>query len=408
MADKFRIAVRKFDPFEATLAKIWDSFCKEYGCSLELDAVPMELHDLYEATIGKEKGLANGDWDVAHLNTDWITEAHHLNYLEDLSAYIKNNPPENYPSGWSNSLLDLQVFDNKTFGLPFHDGPECLIFRKDLFEDDKEKQAFLEQYGRELKPPTTWYEYIEVAHFFNRPEKNLWGSAFAMFPDGHNTVFDFCLQLWSHGGTLVDKKGGININTPEAIEALEFYKSTAQNKSISHPKSADFDSVALGLAFANGELAMMINWFGFASMAQVIPESKVKDAVDITTIPGSTKGKEKSLNVYWLYTLGKGSKNKQIAYDFIRYAVSIKNDKLLTTEGGIGCRKSTWKDDEINQLIPFYHKLEKLHTNANTLPKSIHWNAISKIIDQLVITFLNTDKNAAELVKKAQYKIENI
>ena len=61
MSNKFRIAVRKFDPFETAIDKIWTFFCKDTGCDLELEAIPMDLHPLHEATLGKENGLINGD-----------------------------------------------------------------------------------------------------------------------------------------------------------------------------------------------------------------------------------------------------------------------------------------------------------------------------------------------------------
>ena len=149
---KFRIAVRKFDAFESAIAKIWKSFCKKTGCKLELEAVPLDLHPLYD-TILKEKGLANGTWDVSLINTDWIAEAYASNSVVDLTDFIKNNPPEDFPNGWSRSLLYKQEFDDKTIGLPFHDGPECLIYRKDLFESEVEQQAFQKKYKKALEIP---------------------------------------------------------------------------------------------------------------------------------------------------------------------------------------------------------------------------------------------------------------
>jgi len=71
---KIRIAIRKFDPFESTLQKLWDLFCLEKNIAIEAEMIPLELNDLYEETIAKN-GLKNGDWDIAHLNTDWIFEA---------------------------------------------------------------------------------------------------------------------------------------------------------------------------------------------------------------------------------------------------------------------------------------------------------------------------------------------
>jgi len=406
-ADKFTIAVRKFGPFESTMEKLWDSFCKQSGCTMEAEMVPMDLHPLHKATL-ENKGLANGDWDVAHINTDWIYEAYTSGAVENLKDYIEHNPPANYPIGWSNSLLRMQQFGQDIMGLPFHDGPECFIYRKDLFNDPNENQAYEAQFGKPLEVPKTWEDFQQVARFFNRPEQNLYGSVFACLPDGHNTVFDFCLQLWTRGGSLVDDDGKVNIDTIQAIEGLEFYRRLVKDKEAVHPKSTEYESVQAGMAFARGEVAMMVNWFGFASMCEVYDESKVKGKVDIALLPHSEGNESASLNVYWLYTIGSGSRNKKLAYDFIRFAVNQENDKLLTLEGGIGCRISTWKDEEINEVIPYYHKLEMLHQVAKSLPQKSNWAQIAEIIDGAVLKAMNTEKASDEILCEAQEKIQTL
>ncbi|WP_433831646.1 extracellular solute-binding protein [Flavobacterium anhuiense] len=405
--DKIRIAVRKFDPFESTLQKLWDAFCIENNIQVEAEMIPMELHDLYETTISK-KGLKEGKWDIAHLNTDWIFDAVHEKAVQDLYTFIAENPPENYPYGWHKSLLHLQKLDNGTFGLPFHDGPECLIYRKDLFENKTEKENFKKQFGYELSTPKTWQEFVDIATFFNRPEENLYGTIFANYPDGHNMVFDFCLQLWTRGGSLINTKNQISIYSEAGIQALDFYRKIVNNKNAVHPKSREFGSVEAGLAFADGQAAMAINWFGFASMAEVIEESKVKGKIDITSLPSDPNHKTASLNVYWLYTIGSGSKHKKLAYDFLRFATTAESDKLLTKEGGIGCRKSTWKDEEINTLIPFYHKLEMLHENALTLPQTPIWPKVCEFIDHMVLKAINSDIPSAQLLEETQINIQKI
>ena len=405
--EKFRIAVRKFGPFESAMEKLWDKFCKQTGCTLQAEMVPMDLHPLHDATL-TQRGLANGDWDVAHINTDWIYEAYTGGSVEKLNRYIDTKPPMNYPVGWSNSLLRMQQFGEDIVGLPFHDGPECFIYRKDLFENVQEQEAYLNRYGKALEVPQTWEDFQQVAQFFNRPEENLFGSVFACFPDGHNTVFDFCLQLWTRGGSLVDDNGKVKIDTPEAVEGLSFYRQLVNDKTAVHPKSSEYESVQAGMAFARGEVAMMINWFGFASMCEVYEESQVKGKVDIASLPHSEGKESASLNVYWLYTIGSGSKHKDIAYDFIRFAVNQENDKLLTLEGGIGCRISTWKDEEINQIIPYYHKLEMLHKTAKSLPQKSNWAQIAEIIDGAVLKAMNSSVPAGEILESAQKKIKQL
>lgn len=405
--EKFRIAVRKFDPFETTLQKLWDAFCLEKNISVEVEMIPLELHDLYEQTLAND-GLKNGDWDIAHLNTDWIFDAVNAGGVENLSPLISENPPQNFPEGWHKSLLHLQEINNNIYGLPFHDGPECLIYRKDLFEDSIEKENFKKQYGYDLNPPKTWKQFTEIAAFFNRPKQNLYGCVFANYPDGHNMVFDFCLQLWTRGGSLLNDSNQIDINRQEAVKALDFYRAIVNNKETTHPKSKDFGSVEAGMAFATGEAAMAINWFGFASMCEVIDDSTVKGNVDIAELPHDENHNSASLNVYWLYTIASGSRHKKIAYDFLRFATSPESDKLLTNEGGIGCRISTWNDVEINETIPYYHKLGMLHENALTLPQTPVWPKVAELIDAMVLKAINGDTPSQELLEETQTNIQKI
>lgn len=402
-----RVAVRKFGPFESAVQKIWERYRQETGTKLSMEMVPLELHELYQSTIA-EGGLKKGDWDVAIINTDWIYEAYTSSAIENLKPYLDKDPAEGFPEGWSPSLLSLQQFGNAITGLPFHDGPECLIYRKDLFEDKEEQQSFFEQSGKRLQPPQSWEDFQEIAEFFQRPEENLYGTAFAGFPDGHNTVFDFCLQLWTRGGKLTDEKGKIRIDTEAAHNGLLFYRQMLQNVNAVHPASPKFDSVQSGQAFERGEVAMMVNWFGFASVCEVSEDSRVKGKVDVALIPKGPSAISASLNVYYLYVMGSGSGMKEQAYGFIKHAVSKENDKLLTMEGGIGCRKSTWQDPEVNALIPYYHKLELLHQYAKALPQKSNWSQIAAIIDEVVLQAVNTKRPVKEILQEGQEKINSI
>src|SRR5690625_4325835 len=278
-----KMAVRTFEPFEAAIAEIWGQFSEHTGTGLDLDIVPLELKDLHRGVV-EQKGLKNGNWDIALINTDWIAEVYASEAAENLQPYIERHPPAEFPDGWSQSLLDMQLFGDELIGLPFHDGPECLIYRKDLFDNPKEKKRFKAVCGKELNPPETWKDFVNIAHFFYRPEDNLYGSAWAAYPDGHNTVFDFALQVWTRNGELTDEDGEVILNTSAAIEGMKFYRGLLQDQKAVHPQCAEFDSVKAGMAFSRGEVAMMVNWFGFASCCEFHEVSKIKDNVSITSI----------------------------------------------------------------------------------------------------------------------------
>jgi multiple sugar transport system substrate-binding protein len=401
-----RIAVRKFDPFESALEKQWNAFCRKTGCTLLLEAVPMELPRLHQTTL-VDGGLENGQWDIAQISTDWLPEARAAGATEDLAPYIEKLPPGGYPEDWPDSLLYMQTGKNEIAGLPFHDGPECLIYRKDLFADHTHQQRFSERFGKPLKPPDTWEDFLQIAVFFHRPDVPFYGAVLAAYPDGHNLVFDFCLQLWTHGGQLTDQAGRVCIYSPAAERGLACYRELMQHPDAMHPGCRDFDSVRAGMAFARGEAAMTINWFGFAAFAETA-DTPVKGNTAIAPIPSGTGGAHVSLISYWLYMIGKGSQHKALAYDFIRFAVNQENDKLLTLEGGVGCRLSTCRDEEINRVIPFYHQLAGLHAQARGLPAIKQWPEIAGIIDELMTKTIDTTLPLSLLLQEGQQAIDKI
>lgn len=400
----FRVAVRRFGPFESAIRKQWDTFEQVERSGLQLDAVAMDLHPLYDALFDSD-GLARGDWDVAFINTDWVAAADEKNCLMDLSPRIRSNPPAGYPDAWPRSLLRLQDVDGRVLGLPYHDGPECLIYRTDLLDDPREQAAYEARYGEPLRVPETWSDFRKIARHFHRPAEGLYGTVYAAYPDGHNTVYDFCLQVWTRGGELTDAQGKLCFDTPHAREALQFLRETVNDETLVHPSCREMDSVKSGLAFAAGEAALMVNWFGFAAMAETIAESRVKGCVGVAEVPHAEGVPAASLNIYWLLSVGAGSPHQDVAWRFLRHCAGVEMDKLLTLEGAIGCRRSTWIDDDVNRAVPFYRAMEALHAGAREMPRMSEWPAVATVIDRMVLQAINTDVAIEAIVGQAQSEL---
>ncbi|RZM17946.1 MAG: sugar ABC transporter substrate-binding protein, partial [Pedobacter sp.] len=96
----FRFAVRKFEPFENTMQKIWAEYCLLNNIQMEAEFVAMDLPELHHAIISAG-GLKDGTWDAAHIVTDWLDEAFSTQSLEVLNPYIEKNAPEDYAQAWS-------------------------------------------------------------------------------------------------------------------------------------------------------------------------------------------------------------------------------------------------------------------------------------------------------------------
>lgn len=406
MSDTLRVAIRAFDPFERAIQKQYADFQVATGCALEVECTQLDLNPLVD-TLFTQRGLKDGTWDIAFIVTDWIADAVEGGDLVDLAPFMRRQPIPDYPGGWSPALTRIQQFGDSVYGVPYHDGPECFVYRRDLFQDPAEQADFAAQFGYPLAVPSTWREFEEIARFFHRPAQGSYGTIFAAFPDGHNTVYDFCLQLWSRGGELTDSNGVPTLDTPTAVTGLDFYRRMVNDRSVTPPGLGEIDSVKSGELFASGTVAMMVNWFGFAAVCEQ-PDCPVKGKVNVAPLPAGDGANSASLNVYWLLCIGSGSRHKEEAYSFIRHASSPEMDKITTLEGGIGCRLSTWRNPEVNAAIPFYHKLAELHEHTRELPRSRELPRLIRIIDNAVQSAISGDEPTEEILRRAQSEATEI
>jgi multiple sugar transport system substrate-binding protein len=400
---RLRIAVREFVDFENALAEEIAVYCERHP-EVEFQAVPLDLHKLHGEMFEKN-GLRNGTWDIGYVSTDWLAEAVDEGAIEELTPYMKEQPVADWPQGWAPSIVEPLMFGDKLYTLPWHDGPECLIYRKDLFEDPGEQKSFRNQYGYELKPPANWKQFSEVARFFTRPAENLYGTLFAAFPDGHNTLYDFALQLWSRGGEFEGAGGKAILNTPEAAAALDFYRNTVRDASMCYPGAENFDSTRSGDVVLSGAIAMMVNWFGFAARCDR-PGSPLQGKIAIAPIPSDEGKPPASLSVFWNLGIGTGSKNKQAAYDFIHFLTQPEMDLGIVKHGTVGVRLSTWKDAQVQKQIPAYAKIEEVSLGARKLPRSRNLPAFAEILNDVAMEALKTDEPSAAILAKGQARID--
>ena len=398
-----RIALRNYADFEHALteeARLFES--KHPGTKIEL--VSLGIHDLYKKTI-TERGLHDGHYDLALLVTDWLAEAHNAGALEDLHPWQHRIPIHEWPDGWPRSLVQPLLFGDHLSSLPWHDGPECLVYRTDLFQDPAACGAFRSQFFRDLAPPTTWEEFEQTARFFTDRAAGRYGTVFAAFPDGHNTLYDFALQLWSRGAELVDAEGRPFLTSPKALSALEFYRCVVCDPALCHPSSPQLDSTQSGDVFLSGEVAMMVNWFGFAARSGR-EGSPLAGKVAIAPIPTGYGASPVSLSVFWALAMGKGSRRKELAWQFLRFVASPERDLGITRHGPVGTRLSTWRSPELQSRIPVYREVEAISLSARQLPAGPAMASFAAIIDNVITRALTTSDPSAAILESAQREID--
>jgi multiple sugar transport system substrate-binding protein len=398
-----RIVLRNYKDFEDALAEEARLF-EEVHPGIHVDLISVGIHELHRSAL-TENGLLHGRFDIALLITDWLAEGVAMGALEDLQLWQSRISIQDWPSGWAHSLVRPLVFGQSLSSLPWHDGPECLVYRSDLFADPVRQAAHHAQFGRELAPPVTWQQFEQTARFLADPTSGLYGTVFAAFPDGHNTLYDFVVQIWSRGGELLDATGKPQVCTPQAVAVLDFYRRIVSDPLVCHPASPQLDSTQSGDRFLAGEVAMMVNWFGFAARADR-EGSPLAGKVAIAPIPSQDGHTSISLSVFWALAMGSGSSEKEIAWNFLRFIARPERDLGITRHGTVGVRLSTWRDAALQARIPAYSKIESISLGARQLPAGPQMAAFAGVIDGVITRALTTTDATLAILEAAQFEIE--
>jgi len=144
------------------------------------------------------------------------------------------------------SVLQTAQYDGKTYGLPWISQPVVLYYNPDLFA------------AAEVDPPDeswTWDTFKEAAATLTDPDKGVYGTAFTGWPP-------IQMFIWQAGGEVISEDlSSSPIDSPEAIEAAEFYASIIYNEEYA-PSEATIKEQGFGEMAKAGKVAM---FFGGAA-----------------------------------------------------------------------------------------------------------------------------------------------
>jgi multiple sugar transport system substrate-binding protein len=399
-----RILHRNYTDFSSALEEEARLFEAQYP-GVQVQLIPIGINELHGEAL-RTGGLRAGRYDLALLVTDWLAEGIASGAFEDLNPWQRRLPIPDWPEGWARSLVRPVVPGEVWTALPWHDGPECLVYRSDLFADPARQAEFRAQFGRELEAPATWEEFEQTARFFTDAAAHLYGTAFAAFPDGHNTLYDFALQVWSRGGELVDDAGTPLVSSGEAGAGLDFYRRIVNDPALCHPLSPKLDSTQSGDLFLEGEVAMMANWFGFAARASR-KGSTLAGKVAIAPIPSGNGVPAVSLSVFWALAMGSGSRMKDLAWEFLRFVARPERDLGIVRHGPVGVRLSTWRNPALRAQIPVYQEIERISLGARQLPAGPHMAAFASIVDGVITRALTTRDATPVILEDAQRELKS-
>jgi multiple sugar transport system substrate-binding protein len=105
--------------------------------------------------------------------------------------------------------------------------------------------------------------------------------------------------------------------------------------------------------------------------------------------------------------MGKGSRQKELAWEFLRFVASPERDLGITRHGAVGVRLSTWRNPELQARNPVYREVESISLGARQLPTGSGMAAFAAVIDNVISRALTTDEPSAAILESAQREIDS-
>lgn len=328
--------------------KIAEDFTAKTGINVEI--VQIDNAVMYEKQ-GVEMAARTGAYDLVTAESMWKAEWANAGYIVPLDDYIKKSGIEKDIAQFDPVTLRLSgEWKGKIYALPYYTYNQGMFYRGDLFEDPGEKERFKKEYGTELKPPETWDEFYKVAKFFTRKpgdtlkgkklEKPFYGCGLmaGRFPEVQD---EFMAMLWGNGGDVFDKNFNPVVNSDIGVKTLEYYVKLVNECAPPGARTSSYDEVVAQMK--EGLIAMtgpffLDQWANIVQTEDAIPGAKI--------VPAEAPQKRGYIGAFGI-AMTADSKNKDAAWEFLKFLMSKEAQKAFALGGGSTCRRDVLTDPEV-------------------------------------------------------------
>ena len=306
------------------------------GIGLNVTEIPFE--ELFPKQMLEHKA-GSGAYDIMTIGPSWVADMVRNGALEPLDPFIEKYGVASEFDDIAPAFKDWMTYDGKTYALVVDGDVHLLYYRKDIFEDPENMEAFKAEYGYDLAPPQTWEQFGQICKFItDKYAPELYGAG--LINTGYMHFF-FSERLRTYGGKFFDPETmKATVNSQEAIDAL----TDMVDQLDCQPPGVQTWGFGESLsALSAGEIAMTISWPPIARWAQGInadeqalswvPESTVVDKIGYALPPGGHPELASGI----MLAVSPDSKNKDAAYLYIQWLHS-KQESLKNVMRPLGLR----------------------------------------------------------------------
>lgn len=314
--------------------------------------------------VTQDVSLNAGNFDIVMISSYETPIWAQSQWLEPLNPFFEQMSEEERNTydlddvlqTWRTSLS----FEDQLYSIPFYGESSSLFYRKDLFE----------QAGIEMPERPTWDQVTGFAEQLHDPDGGVNGITLRGLPGWGANMAPFGTFLNTYGGRWYNENWEPQLDSPEVKAAIESYTNLASNYAQSGIVSDNFPECLT--LFSSGNAAM---WYDATVAGGLVTDesSDVADKVGFAYGPTA----EVTNGAHWLYSWSLGietaSKNKEAAFEFLKWATNKDYINLVGEELGYGrvppgTRRSTYEDTPYGENPWTGIELDSIETADPTKP----------------------------------------
>ena len=322
MAADLTIALPSGDVPAGHIRDLSKVFAADKGIEIEIVELPYE--NLFEKAFNAGQ-TKSGFYDILAYDDSWAYSFMQPGFFEPLGPlYQKHLGTDGPDSDFIANAVALGRYPystGKVYGIPFAGYAQMFFYHPEEFR----------KAGLTSEPPFTWDEFYAAAKNITDEGGGRKFGYVIRGQQGDPIVSNFFPHLWAFGGSYYDENGDPNLDTPEALAALEFYLKLGE---ISPPGIASFDSDEMATYLLQGAALASINWPNWAVEYEDPASSKVVGEMAYTVLPHGTEVGQAYIGM-WPISIFSASTNKDLAFEFIHWVTLAEQQKFGADKYGI-------------------------------------------------------------------------
>ena len=328
--------------------------------------------------------LGDSPYDLVYADVVWIPKFAAAGWLRNLSDYV--DPAE--LGAFLAADIQAGTYQEGFYRMPFRSDMGMLYYREDI----------LNQLG--LDPPNTFQELIDASKRAQAETDIKWGFTW-QGAQYEGLICDYLEVLTGSGGFWVnpDTKE-VGLDRPEAVEALQFLKSTI-DQGITPPGVTNYLEEDSLRPFENGDTLFLRNWpyvWAEANKAGSVVQGKIQLKPMVHAegkSPAATLGG-------WGFGIAKTTPHPEAAWRVVDYFTSAAAQKeFVLAYAYVPSRRNLFTDPDILAKYPHYEQLLAVAEETVPRPPVGQYAQVSDILQRYLSAAITDQMTPLNALKAA-------